>query len=106
MTSAKLWIILYEDDEKAFPGMNAITDTLKAKGAKVPEAVWDATASPAEFTEDVNKMLASNANTKYIHFRKGTVIPSGESATRDGGNRNTWRVAYTIEGVRDCYLCR
>jgi hypothetical protein len=42
-----------------------------------------------------------SADPKYTVLKKGTVVPAG--MTDDGGSNHicTWRIAYTIEGVRD-----
>ncbi|HEY0201659.1 MAG TPA: hypothetical protein VGC24_08200 [Burkholderiaceae bacterium] len=36
-----------------------------------------------------------------MSFAKGSVIPAGQSAAGAGGHRNTWRIAYTIEPIRE-----
>lgn len=97
----KLWIIVSEGDLKAFPGMNAITETLAKAGAKVSRATWDGRASSAEFASNVKQMLAEGSNVNYAVLKKGTVVPAGMKD--DGGSNHicTWRIAYTIEGVRD-----
>lgn len=97
----KLWIIVSEGDLKAFPGMNDITATLEKAGAKVSRAIWNGQSSAAEFASDVSKMNAEGNDIKYTVLKKGTVVPSG--MTDDGGSNHicTWRIAYTIEGVRD-----
>lgn len=43
---------------------------------------------------------AKGSPINYVAFRQGTVIPLGESTAGASGHRNTWRVAYTIEPVR------
>ena len=96
-----LWIIVSEGDLKAFPGMNAITETLEKAGAKISRASWSGLCTPAEFKTEVDKMVAEGNNVKYSVLKKGTVVPEG---MRDDGGSNhicTWRIAYTIEGVRD-----
>nr|OZC17080.1 putative esterase [Sporomusa silvacetica DSM 10669] len=97
----KLWIIVSEGDVKAFPGMNAITATLEKAGAKISRATWNGQLSAAEFASDVSKMIAEGKSIKYTVLKKGTVVPADQ--IDDGGNnhRYTWRIAYTIEGVRD-----
>ena len=97
----KLWIVVSEGDLKAFPGMNAITATLEREGAKVSRAVWDGQSTPAQFAAAVSKMAADGSNVKYSVLKKGTVVPPGMAD--DGGSNHicTWRIAYTIEGVRD-----
>lgn len=101
MAKDNLWIIVSEGDLKAFPGMNAITETLEKAGAKISRATWSGLCTPAEFKTEVDNMVAEGNNVKYTVLRKGTVVPEG---MRDDGGSNhicTWRIAYTIEGVRD-----
>jgi predicted peptidase len=103
MAKKKLWIVVSQDDDKAYPGMNAITAELEKHGARVTRNLWDGNASPAQFKRDVAAMLqtGSNSNVYYVAFRQGTVIPPGQSTAGAAGHRNTWRIAYTIEGIRD-----
>jgi predicted peptidase len=97
----KLWIIVSAGDVKAFPGMNAITASLEKAGANISRATWDGQATPAEFSFDASNMIAEGNNINYTVLKKGTVVPTDQ--VDDGGNnhRYTWRIAYTIEGVRD-----
>ena len=44
-----LWIVVSQGDAKAYPGMNAITNTLEKEGAKVSRAIWDGRANESEF---------------------------------------------------------
>lgn len=96
----KLWIIVSQDDGKAYPGMNAITDVLEKNGGKVTRAVWDGRSDAVGFQTAVDTMLkdGSESNVHYVAFAKGTVIPEGE----DGGGAGhvwTWPIAYAIPGV-------
>lgn len=91
MAEDNLWIIVSEGDNKANPGMDAITEALKSRGATVSKATWSAEASTSEFTQDVNAILAEGANINYVVFKGGS-------------HRYTWQYAYTIEGVRDWLL--
>ncbi|MDE1179376.1 twin-arginine translocation signal domain-containing protein [Paraburkholderia sp.] len=96
----KLWILVSQDDDKAWPGENAITAELEKQGAKVSRAVWDGTWTPKEFETAFAKIDADGSPVNYVAFRKGTVIPPGQSAAGAAGHRNTWRIAYTIEPIR------
>ncbi|WP_416262184.1 peptidase [Gibbsiella quercinecans] len=97
----KLWILVSQDDDKAYPGQNAITANLEKAGAKISRAVWDGTWSPEQFRAAFDKITAENSPINYVTFRKGTVIPQGQSAAGASGHRNTWRIAYTIEPIRE-----
>lgn len=88
MAKDNLWIIVSEGDNKAKPGMDAITEALKARGAVVSKATWPAEADASELTNNVNAMLAEGGNINYTVFRNGS-------------HRYTWQYAYTIEGVRE-----
>ena len=102
MAKNKIWITVSTGDEKAFPGMNAITDTLKKNGAKVAYGSWKGTYSSEEFTKAVKDMEKENANVNYSTLEKGTVIPKDIVETSKGGEHiYTWTIAYNIEGIRD-----
>ena len=102
MSKNKIWITVSTGDEKAFPGMNAITDTLKKNGAKVAYGSWKGTYSSEEFTKAVKEMEKENANVNYSTLEKGTVIPKDVVETSKGGEHiYTWTIAYNIEGIRD-----
>ena len=102
MAKNNIWITVSTGDEKAFPGMNAITDTLKKNGAKVAYGSWKGTYTSGEFTKGVNNILKENANVNYSTLEKGTVIPKDIVETSKGGEHiYTWTIAYNIEGIRD-----
>lgn len=97
----RLWIIVSQDDDKAYPGQNAITSVLEQAGAQVSRAVWDGTWTPAQFRQGFDQIDRNGTPINYIAFRKGTVIPPGESTAGASGHRNTWRIAYTIAPIRE-----
>lgn len=106
LAKAKLWIVVSEGDLKAYPGQNAITAVLEQEGAKVARTVWDGTSTPDAFAAAVAAMAAEKAPINYVALRKGTVVPAGQ--TDDGGSNhiNTWRIAYTIAGIRDWIMAQ
>ncbi|WDS34837.1 hypothetical protein [Pseudoxanthomonas sp.] len=97
----KLWILVSQDDDKAFPGQNAITKVLEQEGAKISRATWDGTWSAEQFRAAFDKIDAECSPINYVTFAKGTVIPKGDSGAGASGHRNTWRIAYTIEPIRE-----
>lgn len=101
LASQKLWIVVSQDDEKAYPGQNAITAVLEQQGAKISRAIWDGTWTAAQFRAAYEKIVAEGSPINYVAFRKGTVIPPGQSAAGASGHRNTWRIAYSIEPIRE-----
>ena len=102
MAKNNIWITVSTGDEKAFPGMNAITDILRKNGAKVAYGSWKGTYSSEEFRKAIKDMEKENANVNYSTLEKGTVIPKDIAETSKGGEHiYTWTIAYNIEGIRD-----
>ncbi len=101
MVNCKMWIVVSQGDEMAYPGMNAITDTLEKRGAKITRAVWNGRAAAEEFSADANIMLSKGTKINYTALLRGSVVSPG---MRDDGGSNhicTWRIAYTIEVIRN-----
>ncbi len=101
LASQKLWILVSQDDDKAFPGQNAITAVLQAEGAKISRAVWNGDWTAREFRTAYDRIEAEDSPINYVTFAPGTVIPEGQSAAGASGHRNTWRIAYTIDPIRE-----
>ncbi|WP_254017063.1 hypothetical protein [Mesorhizobium escarrei] len=82
-------------------GQNAVAEVLEQERARVSRAVWDARWSAEEFRTAFNEIDAESSPINYVAFREGSVIPEGEAIAGASGHRNTWRVAYTIEPIRE-----
>ena len=83
-----LWIIVSEGDNKANPGMDALTSVLEEEGATIAKATWNAEADKAVLQMNVEDLLSRNASVNYTVFEGGS-------------HRYTWQYAYSIEGIRD-----
>jgi predicted peptidase len=97
----KLWIVVSQGDLKAYPGENAIVAALEQKGAKISRAVWNGRSTATEFAAAVKKMEAEGNSINYVALQQGTVVPAGQKDDGGSNHINTWRIAYTIEGIRD-----
>lgn len=106
MANDKLWIMVSQGDEKAFPGMNAITAALEKRGAKITRATFNGRATPAEFATAVRQVLAQGNPIQYTPLQAGTVVPPDMVGQGGSDHRATWRLAYTIAGVRDWLLAQ
>jgi len=106
MARNKFWIIVSQDDGKAWPGMSAVVDTLEKNGAKVTRAIWDGRSDAAGFEDAVAAMLRDgpDSNVYFAALRQGTVIPAGAEVNGGSGHVWTWPIAYAIPGVRDWLL--
>lgn len=98
LAGEKLWILVSQDDTKAYPGENAIVQVIEGAGTPVSTGTWDATSDAAQFAADVRSMQAQRAPVNYATFAPGTV-----STATDGGNAHTgtWQIAYLIPEIRD-----
>jgi predicted peptidase len=97
----KLWILVSQDDPGAFPGENAITAVLEREGAKISRATWDGTWTTQQFRSAFDTIDREGTQINYVTFEEGTVIPPGQTTAGASGHRNTWRIAYTIEPIRE-----
>ncbi|MFJ4782210.1 alpha/beta hydrolase-fold protein [Streptomyces sp. NPDC088794] len=98
LADKKLWIVVSQDDDKAFPGENAITQVIKDQGTEVATAAWDGQSTDAQFAADVRHLKAQKAPVNYASFQTGTTVPAGSNTS---AHMATWRIAYTIPGIRD-----
>jgi predicted peptidase len=103
----KFWITVAEGDEKAFPINNQVTENLEKAGAKVGRYWWDAKKSPEELEKEVSEALKDDCNIRYTVFEGNSVLPDEVDPHLPiplQFHTNTWRVAYTIQGLRDWLL--
>ncbi|MFD4509425.1 alpha/beta hydrolase-fold protein [Streptomyces sp. NPDC058457] len=98
LADKNLWIVVSQDDDKAYPGENAITAAIEDAGTQVATAVWDGQSTTAQFAADVRNLKAQKAPVNYASFLTGTTVPSGSGTSAHMG---TWHIAYTIPGIRD-----
>ena len=96
-----LWIVVSQGDTKAYPGMNAITQTLQQQGSTLTSAVWSGTASAQEIAANAKAMLATDADIHYVALKKGSVVPVNQTEDSGSNHLNTWRIAYTYQPVID-----
>lgn len=101
LAKKKLWILVSADDLGAFPGENAITEKLEKEGAKISRDIWDARWNANEYRFAYDKIVAQGNSINYTVFAKDTVFLPGADKKGASGHRNTWRVAYTIEPIRE-----
>lgn len=100
-TKSKFWILVSQNDAKAFPGMNAVTAALEEKGVKVGRYLWNAKSSKKEFDALVKEALAENVQIRYTVFQGSTVVPAGRDAGPGANHVSTWPVAYELDGVKE-----
>ena len=95
------WILVSEHDEKAFPGMNAITAAMENNGGRVARYRWNAKAGAEELDKLVEHAAAGDYHLRYTVFEGDTVVPEGEEANGRSNHMSTWPVVYGIDALRD-----
>ena len=101
MWNQNLWILVSENDLKAHPGMDAVTQEILKNGGELVQTQWDARWDGPALNAAVEKALAILANVRYTLFDGDTVVPPGQHAGPGSNHTNTWRVAYQIDALRD-----
>ncbi|EFH6158630.1 prolyl oligopeptidase family serine peptidase [Escherichia coli] len=97
----KLWFMASEDDEGAFPSFNTITERLEQSGGKVSRAAWNGQWDPEQYRFAADMLFEEQSNIRYTAFIKDSVFDEYSSREGASGHRNTWRIAYSIEPVRE-----
>ena len=98
------WILVSEHDVKAFPGMTAVLDAMKAQGGIVEQYYWNAKADPEELNAAVLKAAKSSVNLRFTVFEGDSVVPEGEEIHPGSNHMSTWPVVYSIDALRDWLL--
>lgn len=97
----RMWVVVSEGDAKAYPTENAMMEIYEKEGAKISRAVWEGSYAPEAFTAAFDKVDAAGSAINYIALKKGTVVPPGQTDDPGANHVNTWRIAYTIDDIRD-----
>ena len=107
-TEKSLWILVSNHDAKAFPGMNAVTEAMEAKGAKIGRYTWNAKAGAEALEAAVTDALRNDVNIRYTVFEGSSVVPDYKDDNPATNHMETWPVVYEIEGLKrwlfSCHL--
>ena len=101
LKNAKLWILVSEKDEKAWPTMNASMEKLEANGVKVARGHMDAKADEKTKRSFAESVLAQNANIQMTHYEGASDLPEGMKPFPGCYHLCTWLWAYDIEPIRE-----
>ncbi|MFE6488132.1 hypothetical protein ACFVGN_35085 [Streptomyces sp. NPDC057757] len=101
LAKQKIWAVVSQGDENAYPGMTKIMDTLADEGAQISRAVWDGQLTPSEFAPLTAEMRAKNTPINFVALKKGTVVWPGLEESSVDNHICSWRAAYTISGIME-----
>ena len=97
----KFWILVSQNDAKAFPGMNAVVGALEEKGVKFGRYHWDAKSGDEALDKAVREAMADDVDMRYTYFDNSSVVPAGEDDGPGGNHVNTWPVVYNIPALKE-----
>ena len=97
----KLWILVSEGDQKACPGMTAVTDAMEKAGATVLRSRWDGTKTPEELTQLAYTEMKKAGNVRFTIFEGSTVLRDFTDPNPGAHHMATWPVAYGIVGLKE-----
>ncbi len=100
-TKCKFWILVSEHDARAFPGMNAVTGALEAKGVNIGHYWWDAKESFEQLTEHAYEAMKDDVDMRYTVFYGDSVVPANVYPHGGSNHTSTWNVVYYIKGVKE-----
>ncbi|MCD8213794.1 MAG: pyrroline-5-carboxylate reductase [Campylobacter sp.] len=102
MAKTRQFILVSNDDAKAFPGQNAITGELEKNGAKIARATLNDGSDINAMNAEIATLLSNNANIYYAVIKSGT-LPDQKSdpSSRGAAHMGTWKVAYELSGVKE-----
>ncbi|WP_439256952.1 prolyl oligopeptidase family serine peptidase [Lonepinella sp. BR2271] len=102
MAKNNIFVLVSENDAKAFPTENEIMKVLAENGATVKESHgWNAQAPVTELNEKVNALLAQGGNIHYASFTGGTLPMEQNSQSKGAAHMGTWQVAYNIDAIKE-----
>lgn len=105
MARNKLFILVSEDDPKAFPGQNAISEVLALNGGQVQKAMLSNGAAEAEqLNSEVNRLLERYGNIYYMTVKSKTLpdqVRDPQSTHKGLAHIGTWKIAYNIEAIKE-----
>ncbi|MDU8924942.1 prolyl oligopeptidase family serine peptidase [Pasteurellaceae bacterium LIM206] len=97
-----LFVLVSENDAKAFPTEKSIMEVLKANGAKVEESFgWDGQAPVATLDKNTEALLAKGGNVHFAAFKGDSLPLEQQTGNKGAAHMGTWKVAYHIDAIRD-----
>lgn len=97
----KLWILVSEKDEKAFPIMTESVKLMEEAGAIVARGSLNAKASVQEKERFAQEVLNQNGNIQFTYYEGESNLPEGMKVFPGCFHLCTWLWSYDIEPLRE-----
>ena len=103
----RFWILVSNHDERAFPGMNAVTEHMERAGARIGRYIWNAKSSQEQFDALVAEAMKDDVKVRYTVFEGSSVVPDDQDDNPATNHICTWPVVYSITALkRWLFSCR
>lgn len=105
MARTKQFILVSEDDPKAFPEQNKIVEELALNGAMVQKALLpDGNGDLAQVNQAVEQLLEREGNIYYMTIKSQTLpdqVRELNTKSPAQAHIGTWKIAYDIEAIKE-----
>lgn len=105
MARTKQFILVSEDDPKAFAGQNAIVEELALNGGIVQKAILsNGNAEMTQINEEVSQLLEREGNIYYMTIKSKTLpdqVREPNSKIAGQAHSGTWKIAYDISPIKE-----
>ena len=99
LAGQNIWMIAATGDARALPGMTAIMEAVESEGTEVTEGTWSAVESIED--QDAAAKAMEQSGTSFYFTVLSDVVPEGITDNDATEHMNTWRVAYSIDEIRN-----
>lgn len=96
----RLWILISERDEKAFPVITESVRLLEERGVRVARGHVHAQADAQTLQQFADEVLAQGAGIQFTWYEGDSNLPAGIKPFPGCYHLFTWRWAYGIEPIR------
>jgi predicted peptidase len=99
MKDCRIWVLISEQDEKAFPGMQEVARSIERAGGTAQWYSWDATAAMETQNRIIQQIAEKREKSVFTYFQTDSVL----RVEPKGGHPHpkTWCWAYQLEALRD-----
>lgn len=105
LANQKMWVVVSEGDQKAYPGWQDIIETITPLGATVNHISIDGSESVETIDDQLAVQLANSedVNVRFTTIKKGT-LPELQVGNPGSEHMATWKEAYKFEVIKDWLL--
>ena len=106
LKNTNLWVIVAENDERAFSGMNKCTEALEKAGASVSRASWNGRLRGKDAEKLADEEARKSCDIRYTVYEGSTIVPEEELGSPGipemlKNHMWTWPHVFYVKSLRD-----